>query len=117
MKDGEKPTKFFCALENINYVNKTIKKLSINDQIITKQTDILHHIKEFYTNLFSNQDSSSLLSPSLNQINKLSEDQKLSIESPIKLDELASTLYKMNNNKTPVMTVSLVNFIKCSGSS
>ena len=108
LKDGEKPTKFFCALENINYVNKTIKKLSINNQIITKQTDILHHIKDFYTNLFSNKDSSltdinieTLLSQSLNKINKLSEDQKSSIESPIKLDELASTLYKMNNNKTP----------------
>ena len=108
LKDGEKPTKFFCALENINFVNKTIKQLSIKDQIITKQTVILHHLKEFYINLFSNKDSSltdvhieTLLFPSLNQINKLSEDQKLSIESPIKLDLLASTLYRMNNNKTP----------------
>ena len=108
LKDGEKPTKFFCALENANYINKTIKKRNIEDQQTTNQKDILHHVKDYYTNLFSSKDSSltdinieTLLSPSLDKITKLSEDQKLSIETPINLDELASSLYKMKNNKTP----------------
>ena len=53
-----------------------------------------------------------LLSPSLDHVTILSEDQKQSIESPIRLDELANTLYQMNNNKT-IMMVSPVNSIKC----
>ena len=95
-------------MESINYVNKTIKKLSIDNKEITNQNDILHHVKEFYSNLFSSRDHTltdtnieTLLSPSLDQITVLSEDQKNSIESNISLDELAKTLYKMKNNKTP----------------
>ena len=108
LKDGEKPTKYFCALESHNFVNKTIKKLKIDDHDITNQQEILKEVESFYTRLFANSDHvltdtniDTLLSPSLNNVTKLSEDDKMSIESPITLDEVAKTLYKMNNNKTP----------------
>ena len=36
--EGEKPTNFFCGLENKNYIDKTIKKLvDIDQNIITDQ--------------------------------------------------------------------------------
>lgn len=27
VEEGEKPTRYFCSLENRNYINKTIKKI------------------------------------------------------------------------------------------
>ena len=75
LKDGEKPTKYVCALESQNYVNKTIKKLSVNNQEITNQKEILHQVKDFYSNLFSNSDHKltdmnleTLLAPTLDAI-------------------------------------------------
>ena len=41
LDEGEKPTKYFCVLETKNYVNKTIKKLKVNDSIITDQDKIM----------------------------------------------------------------------------
>ena len=36
--EGERPTKFFCALETNNFLDKTIKKVhTINHEIITDQ--------------------------------------------------------------------------------
>ena len=38
LTEAEKPTSYFCKLENTNFVNKTIKKLNLtNDSIITEQ--------------------------------------------------------------------------------
>ncbi len=57
--EGEKPTKYFCALETHNFVSKTIPKLEIeNGKIITNQFEILHEAELFYTKLYSNMDSS-----------------------------------------------------------
>ena len=46
IEQGEKPSKYFCALEKRNFVNKNITKLtsSSNDEL-TKQEEILQEIK------------------------------------------------------------------------
>lgn len=31
VEEGEKPTRYFCNLENRNYINKTIKKLELEE--------------------------------------------------------------------------------------
>ena len=37
LDEGEQPTKYFCSLENSNYLNKTIRKITTkNNNIITK---------------------------------------------------------------------------------
>ena len=55
--EGEKPTKYFCALETHNYLSKIIRTLETSDgQILTDQHDILKESKNFYENLYSNKD-------------------------------------------------------------
>ena len=42
LNNGEKPSKFFCMLENKNFVDKTIRKLKLDDgSEITEQSKIL----------------------------------------------------------------------------
>ena len=60
LQEGEKP-KYFCNLENKNYIEKTIRKLKLsNGSIVTKQEEVLDHIRSFYENLFKNQDDNLL---------------------------------------------------------
>ena len=54
----EKLTKYFCGLEKRNYIDKTIRKLKLQDgSILTPQKDILNQVKNFYKKLFSNTNS------------------------------------------------------------
>ena len=49
-----KITKFFCNLEKAKYIDKTIKKVTLqNGKIINNQRDILNQVKCFYADLFS----------------------------------------------------------------
>ena len=58
---NEKPTKYFCGLEKRNYVDKTIRKLKLqNGTFLTAQKEILHEVKTFYEKLFSNKDTGNL---------------------------------------------------------
>ena len=57
LDQGEKPTKYFCNLENKNYVEKTIRNIQLdNGSFITDQNLILHQIKKYYQNLFKDKD-------------------------------------------------------------
>ena len=51
-----RPTKFFCALEHHNYINKTIQKLKTNEKIVTNQKEILIETRKLYEKLFKNND-------------------------------------------------------------
>ena len=56
--EGEKPSSYFCNLENKNFLEKTIKKLKTQDgKILNDQKEILAYIKIYYENLFANKDS------------------------------------------------------------
>ena len=68
LNDGEKPSKYFCSLENYNYLNKTIKKITKpNGKTVTCQRDILTEIHCFYKDLYSNKDH-LLNFPNINEL-------------------------------------------------
>lgn len=47
-KEGEKPTRYFCKLENCNYIIKTIKKLELEGSgMIYDQAEILNEVNTF----------------------------------------------------------------------
>ena len=104
---GEKPSKFFCSLEHKHFLDKTIRKICLeNGSVIIEQDKILNEVKEYYAKLFKNKDSELLnvnLSEILNdsQINKLTNIQALALEGPVTLAELGKALKHMKNNKTP----------------
>ena len=104
---GEKPSQYFCKLEQKNYTEKTIKKIVLdNGEIVTDQPKILQKVKEFYAGLFRNTDFKLTEVKLCDQfkdfsINKLSVPQAQGLEGQITLSELANALKKMKNNKTP----------------
>jgi hypothetical protein len=58
LEEGEKPSKYFCHLESRNYLNKTIKRVEIQEKgIVHNQLDILREIKDYYETLYRNTDS------------------------------------------------------------
>ena len=104
---GEKPTQFFCSLERKNFIDKTIRKICLdNGEVLTDQSKILSQIKEFFSVLFKNKDS-DLQDVDLSEIIKnhdvirLTTTQAMSLEGPVTLSELGNALKSMKNNKTP----------------
>ena len=52
--EGEKSTRYFCNLENRNYVDKTIQKLTGDDGTeIDNLRDIISEQKQYYEKLYS----------------------------------------------------------------
>ena len=104
---GEKPTKYFCRLEHKNFVDKTMKKIRLeNGKTVTKQSEILQEVKHYYSNLFKSRDD-NLNSFKLNKlikgvnITKLNKIDATSLEGPLTTDELGHALRNMKHNKTP----------------
>lgn len=103
--EGEKPTKYFCNLENRNFTCKLIEKIETNNTTLTKQDEILTEIKSFYENLYmENQNIEDInLNNLFQSINtpKLNQKEAQSLEGPITYFEAYNTLKKMQNNKSP----------------
>ena len=56
INEDERPTKYFCALEN--FLDKTIKKVHTgNNKIITDQELILTALQTYYVKLFKKRDA------------------------------------------------------------
>ena len=105
--EGEKPTKYFCALEHKNYMDKTIKCLIKKDLTVTrKQDEILHEITNFYGELFRSRDSNlknfdlkNLLKGQ--PIKRITNTESINIEGHLTVEELSKALRSTKNNKTP----------------
>ena len=107
LQHGEKPSKYFCSLENKQFTEKTIKCIKKeNGTIINEQAKILNEIKIFYQSLFNSYDQ-KLENINLNEylrnyhVNKLTSEQSKTLEGEITLSELGHALKCMKNGKTP----------------
>ena len=107
LDEGERPTKYFCALENKNFLDKTIKKVCNDEnEIITDQKKILSAIETYYSNLFRSRDTElnnikiEDLFPN-QDINKLTDEQKLDLEGELTIKEIGVALKNMKNDKSP----------------
>ena len=115
LKEGEKPTKYFCNLENKNFIEKTVKKLqNEKGQFLTEQKEILRTIRNYYASLFQNRDNvldEVNLQKVLHniKINKVSDS---SLENTINVDELGEVLKSMKNNKSPGIDGITAEFLK-----
>ena len=114
LSEGEKPSKCFCGLENRNFVDKTIKKVKLYDgSFVTNQKEVLHHTKEFYSDLFDGKcvkDDSYIFEILENSITKTTDDESLG--EPILVEELGIVLKKMKSNKTPGIDGITAEFLK-----
>jgi exonuclease III len=105
---GEKSTKFFCNLENKNYINKSIQELKQeNGKIIVDQKQILKEQQAFYKTLYSENkhvdcsEENIVKFVDLSKVKSLSTKDSNSCEGPITYNELLVALKKSKNNKSP----------------
>ena len=112
LSKGEKPTKFFCKMENRNYLEKNIKKLELKDgSIITQQQDILLSISDFYRNLFKRcPNSKSLQEFSLKDVSP--KVSNMNLGNLLDVEEVSEALKSMKNNKTPGIDGIPADFLK-----
>lgn len=103
--EGEKVTKYFCNLENRNFISKCMPSLiTSTGDILTDQNNILHEAKEFYKNLYSEKPVEDVdLKYKLRKfdVQKLKYEEQLTLEGEITYAELLNSLKHANNNKSP----------------
>ena len=106
IEDGEKPSKYFCSLENRNFVSKRITSLfDKNNSELTNTAEINNEVFNFYKNLYTSHEhlieDINLSERLMNETPKLTEQQATSIEGLLSYSEISNTLKKMQNNKSP----------------
>ena len=103
---GEKSTKYFLGLCKRNFSRKTIRKLKINNIIITDPHRILFEQQRFYEHLYKsrnidlNSEDSNFFFTQGN-IPKLSNEQRLSCEGKLSGAECKEIIKTFDDGKTP----------------
>ena len=109
LKDGEKNSKYFIGLEKRNYLNKSITRLITNDDnIITEFSDILKEQRQFYEELYAEQEvnleDENIVGKFFmldNNIPILSNELKELCEGIITKEECTESIKAMENFKSP----------------
>ena len=106
LAEGEKPSRYFCALEHNNYVDKTIKCLyQPGENYIRDQKKMLNEIKNYYAKLYESTENVELFKWNEQlknyQIKTMNIEQAKSIEGYLIIKEIGSALKNTKNNKTP----------------
>ena len=117
IEEGEKPSSYFCNLENRNFVSKRMVSLiKSNNEEITDFNCISKEVGDFYKKLYCSREDSivdvNLKNVLSDNTPKLSDEKSKSIEGPISLPEASTFLSKMKNNKSPGSSGFTVEFFK-----
>ena len=114
LKDGERASKYPSNLENKNFIEKTIKKVTLEDgNVVTQQEKILDQIQQYYCRLFENKDHllDNVVIENLG-IEQLKNPPKQDIGALLSVKEIGAVLKKMKSNKTPGIDGITVEFLK-----
>ena len=105
INEGEKVSKYFCNLENRNFLDKSMNCLEReNGVVITDQKTILAEVQDFYKNLYSFRDVADIdVSAELFNCNVpiVSIEDRTLTEGLITYKEAAEALKHMKNCKSP----------------
>ena len=103
---GEKPTKYFLGLENRQYTNKVMSKITdANGTEYTETKDILKCQGQFYKSLYDKvhiSENRSINDCLGENCQKLSDDSAQTLEGKITYAELLQALKNMKNEKVLV---------------
>ena len=114
LQNGEKPSRYFCSLENRNFASKRMCFL-VDDKgnTIFEQEKIMAETKKIYEDLYKKHATDDAdLKTLLNNHSSLDELEKESLEGEISFEEAAHVLKKMKNNKSPGNSGYTVEFYK-----
>ena len=102
---GEKTSRYFCNLENRNYISKCMPNLWKTDGTKTEtEEEIINETKVFYESLYNFKPTENI---DLNQmlpyqdIPKLNIEEKQNLEGLLKPEEVLCSLKNIKNNKSP----------------
>ena len=113
---GEKVTKYFCNLENRNYVSKNMPHLFKKNGLKTEtDKEILDEVSSFYENLYEAKQVKDIdLNNILNHddIPKLDNNESKKLEGKITKEEALNSLKNMKNNKSPGSDGFTIEFFK-----
>ena len=116
IQQGEKPTKYFCNLENRNYVSKCMNSLiTRSGEHLSSQEEILSETKRHYKTLYRSMETDNISIHDLFEnldIPKLTDSEQQSIEGPLLYSEMLSSLKRMSNNTSPGNDGFTVEFFK-----
>lgn len=103
LQHGEKPSKYFCNLENRNFVDRSMSFLETNNgQFIYDQNKILMEVQHFYECLYSEQHVTNVNIEDITfGARTLDETESNILEGPITFTEACEALKHIKNNKSP----------------
>lgn len=106
--NGERPSKYFLNLENRRNKEKTLHSIITEEgKVLTKTKDILKEARNFYVNLYQDQESSLTPIDEVQDqldslpIPQLSDEKRDQLEAPFTEEELRKAMGTLNANKTP----------------
>ena len=106
LSDGERPSKFFCKLGNKNFIEKTIKKLELdNGTITTKQQEILDNIGLYYKKLFQKREIYSQNWANLISEKNIPKVTATNLDDLVTPEEMSDALRKKKNSKADFLKV------------
>lgn len=105
---GERPSKYFLNLEKRKTKKKTLHSiLAADGSILSKPEDILNEGRNYYSDLYHDQEESLSPLPEIQErlqtlsFPKLSEEDSAKLEAPFSEEELKKALGQLNTSKTP----------------
>ena len=103
VEDGEKVSSYFCSLEKRHFVNKSINKITLDDDnVITDKKTIVKEFNNFYKNLYTKREvQDAAVSDLVTDLPKLNDMQANQLEGLLTLDEIGESLQNMKNGKSP----------------
>lgn len=114
--EGERPTKFFCALERQRQREQSICELEhpVTKEVATAPADLCAAAAAFYEKLYTPEATSDAAATEqlLQHLPSLSEDQAARCDSPFTLAELKLALDHSPSDKTPGLDGIPVEFYK-----
>ena len=99
---GEKSSKYFFKLEKPSF-KKPLTRVSIDNNIIEEENQVLDELKLFYQKLFTANvdiDESGSFLDDLN-IPQVTDEDKVILDSPILLEEVKIAINQLKSNKAP----------------
>ena len=112
-EEGEKCTKYFLSLEKRNAIRNTIQSIKIDGHIVTDKEKILQHFSE---NLKKKYTKGHVDAPHAylehGIFDRLSDEERETLEETISIDELKTALMGMKKGKTPGSNGFTAEFLK-----
>ena len=100
LKEGDSNTRFFHRMASSNRRNNCIENLMIDGAVTTNQDRIVHHVEQFFMNLYSKQHVQHPF-PNILDFPRISRDNVDWLEKPFEESEVLEVIKEFNGDKSP----------------